>query len=156
LSIQKGRVVVEAANVKAEPRSVKHLFTPEEVNALIPLLETIFREMDFKAVRIRELTELVKDVEDYWGEALKNPQNPDRAKYEGMKKELEQLSSALEGSAGKIRALGGDLKDYQQGLVDFLTERGGEIVYICWQRGEKVVGFWHTLDGGFAGRRPLR
>lgn len=148
--------MVEAANVKAEPRPVKRLLTPEEVNALIPLLEAIFREMDAKDVRIREMTELVKDIEDYWGEALKNPQNPDRAKYEAMKRELEQLSSALEGSAGKIRALGGELKDHQQGLVDFLTERGGDIVYICWQRGEKVVGFWHTLEGGFAGRRPLR
>jgi hypothetical protein len=28
-------------------------------------------------------------------------------------------------------------------------------VYLCWQLGEDGIGFWHDLESGFAGRRPL-
>jgi hypothetical protein len=31
----------------------------------------------------------------------------------------------------------------------------GEPALLCWLVGEERIGFWHTLDGGFAGRRPL-
>jgi hypothetical protein len=28
-------------------------------------------------------------------------------------------------------------------------------VFLCWKYGEDRVGFFHELDAGFAGRRPL-
>ena len=31
----------------------------------------------------------------------------------------------------------------------------GEVVYLCWQFGEPEVAFWHGVQEGFAGRRPL-
>src|SRR6478735_4005297 len=47
---------------------------------------------------------------------------------------------------------GGDL---DRGLVDFPALRQGEEVLLCWQVGEDTVAFWHGLDEGFAGRKPL-
>jgi hypothetical protein len=47
------------------------------------------------------------------------------------------------------------LKDMDQGLVDFLTRRDGREVYLCWRYGEERVAYWHELQAGFAGRRPL-
>ena len=55
----------------------------------------------------------------------------------------------------RIRALGGAVKELDTGLVDFPGRRDGEDILLCWRLGEKRVGFWHTLEGGFAGRRPL-
>ena len=43
----------------------------------------------------------------------------------------------------------------QLGLIDFPAELDGEIVYLCWQFGEPEVAFWHRIEDGFAGRRPL-
>jgi hypothetical protein len=41
------------------------------------------------------------------------------------------------------------------GLVDFRTMRDGRAVYLCWRLGEDAIRYWHELDAGFAGRRPL-
>jgi Uncharacterized conserved protein len=33
--------------------------------------------------------------------------------------------------------------------------RDGEPVLLCWRVGEEQVGYWHGLEDGFAGRRPI-
>jgi hypothetical protein len=47
------------------------------------------------------------------------------------------------------------LRDLDRGLVDFPALREGREVYLCWVDGEDDIAFWHDLDAGFAGRRPL-
>jgi hypothetical protein len=47
------------------------------------------------------------------------------------------------------------LRDIETGLVDFPALVNGRQVCLCWRLGEAKVGFWHELDAGFAGRRPL-
>ncbi len=47
------------------------------------------------------------------------------------------------------------LRDPETGLVDFPARRDGREVYLCWRLGEDAVGWWHELDTGFAGRKPL-
>jgi hypothetical protein len=39
--------------------------------------------------------------------------------------------------------------------VDFPASYAGEEVLLCWKVGEEEVAFWHGLDEGFAGRKPL-
>lgn len=47
------------------------------------------------------------------------------------------------------------IKDIEQGLVDFPAVIDGQPVLLCWKGGEPEVAFWHTLEGGFPGRKPL-
>jgi len=47
------------------------------------------------------------------------------------------------------------LRDLDRGLVDFPSISGDEEIYLCWEEGEAEIGFWHDLETGFAGRRPL-
>ncbi|MCU0770184.1 MAG: DUF2203 domain-containing protein [Verrucomicrobia bacterium] len=47
------------------------------------------------------------------------------------------------------------IKDLQRGLVDFPSILGGREVFLCWERGEEDVEFWHELDGGYGGRERL-
>jgi hypothetical protein len=47
------------------------------------------------------------------------------------------------------------LRDLDRGLIDFPSLRDGSEVYLCWIEGETDIGFWHELDAGFTGRRPL-
>jgi hypothetical protein len=54
-----------------------------------------------------------------------------------------------------IHGLGVIVKDPDEGLVDFPSERLGQPVYLCWRVGEDEIGFWHGVDEGFAGRKPL-
>jgi hypothetical protein len=41
------------------------------------------------------------------------------------------------------------------GLLDFPAVIDGEEALLCWRVGEGQIAYWHTLDGGFAGRTPL-
>ena len=47
------------------------------------------------------------------------------------------------------------IKDIQRGLVDFPAIMDGREVFLCWEKAEDDVGFWHELETGFAGREPL-
>ncbi len=47
------------------------------------------------------------------------------------------------------------LRDLDRGLVDFPSVNGEEEIYLCWEEGETEIAFWHDLETGFAGRRPL-
>jgi hypothetical protein len=46
-------------------------------------------------------------------------------------------------------------KSIQEGLVDFFALKEGRLVFLCWKMGEEHILAWHTLEGGFAGRRPI-
>jgi len=47
------------------------------------------------------------------------------------------------------------VKDFSRGLVDFPSIRGGVEVFLCWEKDEDDIEFWHDLDSGYAGRERL-
>lgn len=47
------------------------------------------------------------------------------------------------------------IKDLDRGLIDFPGFVGGREVFLCWEKGEEDIEFWHELDTGYAGREPL-
>jgi hypothetical protein len=68
-----------------------------------------------------------------------------------VEREARELAHAIDA----VVELGVQVKDIDEGLVDFPALRRGETVLLCWKLGEDRVGFWHTIEEGFAGRRPL-
>jgi hypothetical protein len=62
---------------------------------------------------------------------------------------------ALQQGLGRLSEREVILRDLERGLIDFPAVRDGEEVYLCWVDGEPEIAFWHGLDAGFAGRRPL-
>jgi hypothetical protein len=47
------------------------------------------------------------------------------------------------------------IKDLDIGLVDFPTRFRGAEVYLCWKLGESGIAFWHGVEEGFRGRKPI-
>lgn len=74
-----------------------------------------------------------------------------------LKKKTQHDESAehLEEIVSRIQDVGVVVKDLDMGLVDFPSLQDGEEIYLCWKLGEEHVAFWHGLDEGFAGRKPL-
>jgi hypothetical protein len=68
---------------------------------------------------------------------------------------MQGLIDQMAAGVARIDALGLTLRDIEHGLVDFPALVSGRQVWLCWQLGETSVGFWHTMDSGFANRRPL-
>ena len=63
---------------------------------------------------------------------------------------IEKLRDILH----EVAELGVEVKA-ADGLVDFRSKLHGRTVYLCWKYGEERVGYFHELDAGFGGRRPL-
>ncbi len=56
----------------------------------------------------------------------------------------------------EIGRLGIEVKDPEQGLIDFPAMRNGREIYLCWKLGEGGrILYWHDIDAGFAGRRAI-
>lgn len=68
---------------------------------------------------------------------------------------MQGLIDQMAAGVARIDALGLTLRDIERGLVDLPALVSGRQVWLCWQHGESVIGWWHDLDTGFDGRRPL-
>jgi len=47
------------------------------------------------------------------------------------------------------------IKDVERGLIDFPSMMGDKEVFLCWEKDEDDIEYWHDIDTGFAGREPL-
>jgi len=80
---------------------------------------------------------------------------PPFAELNRKKTQREKLAEQLAETVEEIQQTGCVVKDLDTGLVDFPSLRGGEKVYLCWKLGEARIEYWHGLEEGFAGRKPL-
>src|SRR5260370_585255 len=69
--------------------------------------------------------------------------------------ERDQLGERLKAAVEKIHEYGCHIKDLDIGLIDFPPLFRGREVYLCWKMGEPGIRFWHGVDEGFAGRKPI-
>jgi len=127
-------------------------FTPDEANALLvevrPAAEALVEHRRAMAVAAARRARLAGRIAGNGGDF--DPQEP-----RTLEEELEREAEAVASWVGQLEGLGVVVKDLDRGLVDFPALRGGEEVLLCWQVGEDEVAFWHGLDEGFAGRKPL-
>jgi hypothetical protein len=128
----------------------EHVFEVEEADALIPRLEFLIGRLQAGARRLREEVNAVATEQGVPAADLTMP------RILQLRPPVHALVEEINRRVREIEELGGLLKDLELGLVDFPAEIGGERVCLCWQYGEKVVGFWHRPGDGFAGRRPLK
>ena len=125
------------------------LFRLEEANAFVPRLESLVARLQRGALLLQEeMTQLAAEA----GVAVAELSAEDLVR---RRPAARTLIEELDGIVREIEASGAHLKDVKLGLVDFPTERDGEIIYLCWQSGEPEVAFWHRTEDGFAGRQPL-
>jgi len=71
-----------------------------------------------------------------------------RARRDGSARVLREVFE-------KIEQIGVLVKDLDIGLIDFLTLYQGQEVCLCWKLGEDRIRFWHGMEEGFPGRKPI-
>ena len=127
-------------------------FTPEEANELLaevrPAAEELVAHRRALMVTTARRARLVSRIAGNGGDF--DPQEPSE-----LDEQLEREAEAVAGAVEELQELGVLVKDLDRGLVDFPALRDGEEVLLCWQVGEDEVSFWHGLEEGFAGRKPL-
>jgi hypothetical protein len=128
----------------AMPNFEKH-FTVAEANAMLPELRELL-------LAIRQSREhLTVEWQNAAPVLRAAPMNGGGAEASRYVSELLRLNGLLR----RVLARGVLLKDIDRGLVDFPHLRGEEEVLLCWELSEESVAFWHDLESGFRGRRPI-
>lgn len=120
-------------------------FTLDEANTIITQIRPLIAELIKRRARVVScrpyLHNILEDITSNTGSALATT--------------VAQDFLAMERLIAQIRNYGCVVKDINVGLIDFLTERDGREVFLCWRYGEEEVTFYHELHTGFNDRRPV-
>ena len=125
------------------------LFTVEEANASLPAVIPLLEEMrgaraELEGAR-RALGRLTPKMRSNGSATL-------ATELEGR---IDTLTRDIGAGLHRLSAMGVEVKDISRGLIDFPSLRDDRVVYLCWQLGEGEIEYWHEIEAGFAGRRPL-
>jgi hypothetical protein len=129
-------------------------FTPDEANGALavvrPLVERLVEER-------RSYVELGAELEEVQSLVAGNGGSLDPGRVGELQEAVARAAAQLAAIVGEINELGVQVKDLDRGLVDFPARHpeDGATVLLCWELGEPGVAFWHGLEDGFAGRKPL-
>jgi hypothetical protein len=128
------------------------VFTLEEANAALVELRPVVERMvehrkNLTAAQVRQ-AELVARVASNGGDMVPSD-------LQELAETIQSEADAITDCAEQINAAGAQVKSLEEGLLDFPAKRGEEDVLLCWKLGEDEIGYWHGIDEGFSGRKPL-
>jgi hypothetical protein len=127
-------------------------FTPEEANAELeevrPLVEQLVASRREHTLALERQEELEQKIRGNGGGIPPAELASATAEVDGLARQLARL-------VDDITSHGAEVKDLDSGLIDFPTLHRGETVLLCWRLGEDEIAWWHRIEDGFAGRRPL-
>ena len=128
-------------------------FTLSEAQTLLPVVEALLRRAQASAARNdeleREMQQLSQNI------FLAGGMHVDVSAAAKRRAEREKAVQETKDSLAEIDSIGVQVKDLEQGLLDFPFLMDGKPVLLCWKLGEPAIAHWHTVEEGFAGRKPL-
>ena len=127
-------------------------FTPEEANAALVEVAPLVEQM---VARRRAHLEALERQEQLEGHIRGNGGGIPPARLADASAEIDDEARELARLVDAIAEHGAQVKDVDEGLIDFPALRDGETVLLCWLLGEDEIRYWHPVEEGFAGRRPL-
>jgi len=128
-------------------------FTVTEAERMLPevdraLRDAIFHKAEYQAAEA-ELNATMQGIRMAGGSRVNpGPILATRARRDASTGALREVFE-------KIEQMGVLVKDLDIGLIDFLSYYQGREVCLCWKLGEERIRFWHGMDEGFAGRKPI-
>ena len=128
-------------------------FTLAQAQHLLPQVESAIRE----AIALKaEYQQAESDCQQFQRRiTLQGGVMVDHSKLLDRKHRRDSSARGLQESIEKIHEYGCLVKDLDVGLIDFPTLFNGQEVYLCWKVGESGIQFWHGVEEGFRGRKPI-
>lgn len=122
-------------------------YTPSQVNALLPGIQ--------KAIlRIHELRDQLETLDNL--EILCESCGSNIMEHNiKMNKQHHKLSFDFFSQLEFLQGIGCEIKDLDDGLIDFYSIFEGREILLCWKHGEEQLEHWHEIGGGFAARKPV-
>ena len=127
-------------------------FTLEEANAAVQELRPVVTRM---VEHGRRLAEAQRAQRRLVTRIAGNGGDMQPSDLRELAETIQREADAIGACAEEINAAGAQIKSLEEGLLDFPSRRDGELVLLCWKLGEGEIRYWHGLEEGFAGRKPL-
>lgn len=130
-------------------------FTMGEAQTLLPLLRSLMERAQGSALRAAELELEMEQL----GQRifLSGGMRVDVEAAARRRAEREKSVQSAKDTIAEIAAIGVQVHDLADGLLDIPYLMDGATVMLCWQIAEESIGHWHELveDSGEVERRPL-
>jgi hypothetical protein len=129
-------------------------FTPEQANAALEVVRPLVERLVDARKRLVHIAGRLEEVE---GRVSGNGGGLDPERVRELQDRAAEAANDIAGLVSELEEVGIQVKDLDQGLIDFpaLHPERDETVLLCWRLGEDAVGYWHGVEEGFAGRKPL-
>ena len=125
----------------------KEYFTIEEAEKLLPVVERILK----RTIKVDKALDLLSSIEiEVYDEDYNNLRRVTK-----LNKQFHKLSYEFYENIEKLEDMGCVIKDLDIGLIDFYSTHEGKDIFLCWRLGENKIKFWHEMDCGYAGRKPI-
>ena len=128
----------------SSPYQFKKHYTREEARALLPQLRQWLEQLEEQRSQLqkldRRLAALVESGADVGGTSVNS--------WVRVMADIRDLLANFQEREILV-------KDVERGLVDIPSIIGGREVFLCWEKDEEDIEFWHDLDTGYAGRERL-
>lgn len=128
-------------------------FTLGEAQTLLPVVEALLRKAQTAGARAAELEMEMQALSQQI--FLLGGMHIDVTAAARRRAELDKSVQETKDTLAEIEAIGVQIKELDKGLLDFPCIIDGKTVLLCWKMGEKEIGYWHSPEDGFAGRKPL-
>lgn len=127
-------------------------FSPEEANAELEHVRPLVEQM---VEHRRAHVEALEQQEALEARIKGNGGGIPPAVLADATAAVEREARSLARTVDAIVEHGAEVKDIDEGLIDFPALHRGETVLLCWRLGEDEIRYWHRVEDGFAGRRPV-
>ncbi len=128
-------------------------FTLGEAQTVLPVVEALLRKAQTAGARAGELEMEMQELNQRI--FLAGGMHVDVTSAARRRAERDKSVQEAKDTLAEIDAIGVQVKDLEEGLLDFPCIIDGRTVLLCWKLGEKEIGYWHSPEDGFAGRKPL-
>ncbi len=135
------------------PSSVPRFFNLLEAEGLLPEVERLLRSLIQSKQEFEEVDGELNSISQRI--ALTGGMVAPRERILELRGRKDAAARSLKSTLEKFQGTGCQLKDLEIGLVDFPTLYKDKEVYLCWKLGESGITFWHHIEDGFRGRRPI-
>jgi len=128
-------------------------FTLAEAQRLLPDVERLLQRAIDAKTDYREAENAIQKMNERI--MLLGGMIVDHEKALEAKTRRGEAAAVLRSAIESVQETGCLVKDLDIGLVDFPTLFRGVEVYLCWKLGESGIDYWHGVDEGFRGRKPI-
>lgn len=132
---------------------MSRIFTLSEAQTLLPVAEALLLKAQAAGKRAAEIEHELQELSQQI--FLLGGMHVNVLAIARRRAEHDKATQEVQDTLSELDSIGVQVKDLDNGLLDFPSVLDGKSILLCWKLGEKEIAYWHSPEDGFAGRKPI-